>query len=199
MQGAHLFQQFAHVLRAGAGRRLIGHGGDPFDRAGPQQSAHRHQHQRYRAIAADEILDAFVARRLHHRQIDRIQDDDGVLAHAQAGRGIDPVALPACCAQARMNRFGVVAALGADEHGQLGERGDVIGVLHRGVFRAGGADVGSRRAGLRGAEKRRPHEIEVFLLAHSVEKHRPHHAAPTNDADLFHCSIINSAAGGRRL
>ena len=93
-----------------------------------------------------------------------------------------------------------------DAASTLRMRGDVVGVLNLGGGRRapgramnGAADVRRRPAGLRSAEKRRRDELEVPLGAHSVEQHRSHHAAPADDADLFHRSITNSAAGGRRL
>jgi hypothetical protein len=47
------------LLRAGAGGRLIGHGGHPLDQVPClEQAAERHQHQRHRAVAADVVLDA---------------------------------------------------------------------------------------------------------------------------------------------
>jgi hypothetical protein len=57
-------------------------------------------------------------------KVDGIEHDDGILLHAQAGRGVDPVALPTGGSQARMNVLGVIAALGADEQRQPGQRGD---------------------------------------------------------------------------
>ena len=48
--------------------------------------------------------------------VDRIEDDDGVVAHAQRGGGVDPVALPAGLAQRRVDLGGVVAALATDQH-----------------------------------------------------------------------------------
>src|SRR6202044_2798726 len=112
---------------------------------------------------------------------------------------VDPIALPPRSTQTRMDGLSVIAALRTDEYGKLGKRGDVMGVEHPGIVRRGGTGTGSGGTGLRGAEKRRCDEVEVLLLAHSVEKHRTDHAAPTDDADVFHMSMINSAAGGRRL
>ena len=62
MQVAHLREQLAHVLRARARGRLVGHCGDPFDESGLEQAVHAHQHQADRAIAADEILYALAER-----------------------------------------------------------------------------------------------------------------------------------------
>jgi hypothetical protein len=47
-------------------------------------------------------------------QVDRVQDDDGVV-HAQGGCGVDPVAVPAGSAQLGEHFGGVVAALGGDD------------------------------------------------------------------------------------
>ena len=52
----HLLQQLAHVLGAGAGSGLVGHGADPLHQSCLEQSAHRHQHQAHGAVAADVVL-----------------------------------------------------------------------------------------------------------------------------------------------
>ena len=53
---AHLLQQLAHVLRARAGRRLVGHARHPFDEVAPgSRPASAHQHQADRAVAADVV------------------------------------------------------------------------------------------------------------------------------------------------
>ena len=122
-----------------------------------------------------------LARRLHHRQVDGIEHDDGARRHPQGRGGVDPVALPALRAQARVHGLGIVAALGADEHGQARERVEIVRILHRGDRPA---DVGRRRAGLRGAEKNRLHQLEIALGAHALDQHRADHAAPTDDADF---------------
>ena len=58
---------------------------------------------------------------------------------------------------------------------------------------------GGFAAGLRGAEENGLDQLEVALRAHALEQHRTDHAAPTDDADLIHGSMMNSDAGGRRL
>ena len=196
MQHAHLLQHFAHVLRARSRGGLVGHRRDPIDDSGAQQACNGHQHERHGAVAADEILDAAIPRGLHDRQIHRIQDDDRIFLHAQRRGCVDPIALPTRRPQAWMNGLGVFAALGADEHGQFCERRNVVGVVHHGFGRA---DLRPGGAGSRSAEKGGFDELEILLLAHTFEEHRAHHAAPTDDADLFHDQIINSRAGGRRL
>jgi hypothetical protein len=56
VQLAHLLQQLAHVLRAGAARRLVGHRRDPLDQVGLEQPVDRHEHEAHGAVAADEVL-----------------------------------------------------------------------------------------------------------------------------------------------
>jgi hypothetical protein len=59
----------------------------------------------------NEGLDAVVQSIFDDVAVDRIQDDNGVLLHAQRGGGVNPVALPAGGFQARIDILGVVAAL----------------------------------------------------------------------------------------
>jgi hypothetical protein len=99
VQRAELRQQFAHMLRAAAAGRLVGHGAHPFDQAGLVKRAHAHQHAADRAVAADPVAPALGQGVLDDRQVDRVQDDDGVVLHAQGGGGVDPVARPAGSAQ----------------------------------------------------------------------------------------------------
>jgi hypothetical protein len=108
---AHLLDQFTHVLRAGTGGRLIGHGAHPLDQAGFEQTAQAHQHQADGAVAADVVLGARVQLLVDDLAVDRVEDDDRVILHAQAGSGVDPVTLPAGFAQLREDFAGVVAAL----------------------------------------------------------------------------------------
>jgi len=169
MQCAHLIQELAHVLRARARGRLVSHGADPFDQTFPHQAAHRHQHQRNRAIPANEILDARLAGRLHHRKVDRIEDDHRRVGHSQGGRGVDPIALPSGLAETRMNGLGVVSALSADEHGQALERSEVMRILNRRVDRA--ADIRRGGARLRRAEEDGLDQVEIPLGAHALEQH----------------------------
>ena len=48
--------------------------------------------------------------------VDRIEDDDGFVFHAQGAGGVDPVAIPAGCTQLGMNFSGVITALTGDDH-----------------------------------------------------------------------------------
>ena len=54
---------------------------------------------------------------------------DGVVAHAQRGSGVDPVAVPAALAQRRVDLGGVFAALATDQHVAGGEFAQILRVL----------------------------------------------------------------------
>jgi hypothetical protein len=152
-------------------------------------AAEGHEHERDGAVAADEVLDPARLRPAHDFQIHRIENDHGRIRHAQRRGRIDPIALPARRAQRAVHGLRVVAALGADEHGQALEGRKIVRVLDGRGF---AADIGRRGAGLRGAEEHGLDAIEIALRAHALEQDRADHAAPTDDADLFHDAIANS-------
>ncbi len=161
MQCAHLRQQFAHVLRASARCRLIRHRGHPLDQPFAEQAAQRHQHQADGAITADVVLDAMLQTVLDHVQIDRIENDDGVVRHAQRGRRVDPIAIPPGCTQLGENLGRVVATLARDDHI----------TFFQGVEVGGGFELGfvfgerrRRAACVAGAEKHRLDQSEIVLL-----------------------------------
>ncbi len=128
---AHLLQQLAHVLRAGAGRRLVGHARHPLDQVALEQPGQRHHHQADRAVAADVVADALAKRRVDDRPVDRVEDDHRVVLHAQRLGRVDPVTVPAAVAKLRIHRRRPVAALARDDRVQSGERPDVVRVQHR--------------------------------------------------------------------
>ncbi len=69
--------------RAAAGRRLIGGDRGPLHQILGKQAAQRHQHQAHGAVTADEGVDAFVETLTNHLMVDRIENNDGVVFHAQ--------------------------------------------------------------------------------------------------------------------
>ncbi|MNT06939.1 hypothetical protein D3C72_1416260 [compost metagenome] len=71
------------MARAAAGSGLIGRNGCTLDQVVGEQAAQRHQHQADGAVAADEGLDAFVQALLNHVAVDRVQNDNRVILHAQ--------------------------------------------------------------------------------------------------------------------
>ncbi|MNQ82681.1 hypothetical protein D3C85_977370 [compost metagenome] len=129
MGRAHLLDQLAHVLRAGAASRLVGHGAHPLHQTGFEQAAEGHQHQADGAVAADVVLGARVELLVDDLAVDRVEDDDRVILHAQAGGGVDPVALPAGFAQLGEHLVGVVAALAGQDHVEALQLVDAVGVL----------------------------------------------------------------------
>jgi hypothetical protein len=105
------------------------------------------------------------------------RDDDGVFFHAQGRRGVDPVAVPARCAQLGEDFRGVVAALGGDDDLAALELLDVEGVLQRGFV------LGHRRGFatcVRCGEEQGLDQVKVFFLNHAVHQDRADHAAPAN-------------------
>ena len=121
-------KQLAHVLRAGAGRRLVGHARHPLDQVALEEARERHHHEADRAVAADVVLHAPRERRVDDVAIDGIEDDHRVVGHPQRRGGIDPVAVPARGAQLRKHVLRVVAALAGDDRVERGERGEIGGV-----------------------------------------------------------------------
>ncbi|MCY1239208.1 hypothetical protein D9M72_519900 [compost metagenome] len=178
VQGAELGQQLAHMLRAAARCGLVRHRGHPLDQVGLEQAAQAHQHATDRAVAADEILHALGQRVLDHALVDRIQHDDGIVLHAQRGRRVDPVALPAGRAQLGENLVGVVAALGGHDHVALLQRFDVIGIFQRGfVLRHGGRLA----AGIGRAEEDGLDMVEITLFLHALHQDAADHTPPTDE------------------
>ncbi|MCY1426578.1 hypothetical protein D9M71_424010 [compost metagenome] len=115
--------------------------------------------------------------------VDRVEDDDRVILHAQAGSGVDPVALPAGFAQLGEDFVGVVAALAGQDHVQGLQLVDAVGVFQRGRFlanrRAFAADVGS-------GEEHRLDQVEVPLFQHTLHEYGAHHPTPTDQTYTLH-------------
>ena len=186
MEAAKLGQQLPHVLSPAARGGLVGHAGHPLDQARFEQGAYAHQHATHRAVAANPIFAASSHGLVDDRQIDRIQNNDSVFFHAQRGRRIDPVPLPARSAQLGEDFGGVVAALGADDDVAPLERIDIEGVLQCGFVLG---QVRGLTAGIRCGEKQWLDQTEVALGMHSVHQHRANHSAPadqTNQMSCFH-------------
>jgi hypothetical protein len=163
--------------------RLVRSARHPFDEIGLEEGADAHQHAAHRAVAADVVADAARERGLDHRQVDRVENDDGVVLHAQRLGGVDPVAVPAGGAQARVDVLGVLAALRGDDDLAAPERLDVVGVEQRGLV----PRVRRRPAALvAGAEEERLDQVEVAFGGHALQQHGSHHAAPTDQSRPFH-------------
>ena len=168
VERAILREQLPHVLGAAARGGLIGLGAHPFDEARLVERSHAHQHAAHGAVAADPVPDALLQPSLDHRQVHRVEDDDGVLVHAERGGGIDPVALPACGPQCGEDGRCVVAPLGRNDDVAPLEGVNVKGVLESGLV------LGHRRglpASVRRREKHRLNQPEIPFGLHAVHQH----------------------------
>ena len=117
-----------------------------------------------------------------HVAVDGVQHNDGVVIHAQRGGGVDPEAVPAAAAQLGVHALGVVAALGGDNNGKLGQRVNIKGVLElAGV--AGACNRGGLAAGVGGGEEDGVDIAEVAFVLHALHQDGTDHAAPANQAD----------------
>src|SRR5690606_31510472 len=174
-----LGEKFAHVLRAAAGSRLVGHGCHPFDQVVIEEACQAHEHAADRAVAPDEIAYAALERRVDRRPVDRVEDDDGVVFHAQRAGRVDPDARPARRAQLGEYLGGVVAALRRDDDGQFLQSIDVVGVLQR----AGAIGPGGRSAtGVAGGKENGVDQGEVVFVTHALHENGTDHAAPADQA-----------------
>ena len=180
MQAAKLGQQFAHVRSASTGCRLVGLGAHPFHQTGFVQSTHTHQHAAHRAVAAHPIQATLGECVFDHGQVHWVEDDDGVIFHAQGGGRVNPVALPTRAAQLGKHFGGVVAALASDDDVASFQGVDVVAIEQLGfVFRHGRR----RASGVGGGEKYGLDQVEVFFGLHAVHQDRADHASPPDQAD----------------
>ena len=153
MERAILRQQLPHVRGSATRRGLIGRRLHPLNEARFEQRTDAHQHAAHGAVAADPVFDALAECGLNHRHVDRIENDDRVVRHAQNLRGVNPVPVPACRAQRRVDRFGVIAALTGDDHVHAFERGQVVAVFQNRVEHRAAVNLRRSFACGRGAEK----------------------------------------------
>lgn len=180
MQRAHLQKQFAHVGSPGTGGGLVGHGGDPLDAILAEEAVESHHHETDGAIAADEGFGSLSEGLVDDVLIERVENNDGILVHAEGGCGIDPVAIPTSSAEERVDALRVVATLAADDGLHGGESIDGEGVEQGLAIRAWAARVG-------GAEVMWVDEGEVLFLFHALHEDRADHTAPTDQTD-FHAT-----------
>ena len=191
IERAILGEQLAHVLRAAAGSRLVGLRAHPFHQPGLVERAHAHQHARDRAVAADPVVAALGEAVFDDRHVDGIKNDHGIARHAQRGGSVDPVAVPARCAQFGEDFSGVVAALGGDDDVALFQRINVKRALE--CFFVLGLSGGSA-ACVGGGEKDGFDHVEVFFGDHAIDQDRADHAAPAHEAysvSYFHLLALS--------
>ncbi|MNG95860.1 hypothetical protein D3C79_549070 [compost metagenome] len=171
------------MTRATARCGLISGHAHPLHQIGLEQATQGQQHQTDGAVAADEGLDPLVQRLVDHVAVDRIQDDDGVLLHAQGGGGINPVTLPAGGQQTGIDILGVVATLSRDDDLLRGQRLDIEGVLQGAGI---DAEIGGGLTGLGGGEEGGLNAGKILLFLHPAHQYRTYHATPTDQTNFFH-------------
>jgi hypothetical protein len=142
--------------------------------------AYAHEHAAHRAVAADPVAAALAQGVADHGEVDRVEDDDRVVLHAQGRRRVDPVAVPAGRAQLGEDFVRVVPALGGDDDVALLQRLDVERVLQGGLVLRLGRGLAAR---VGSGEEDRLDEGEVALRLHAVHEDRADHAAPAHEAD----------------
>ena len=131
VQLTHLAQQLAHMTRAAAGSRLVRCHADPLHQILGKQAAEGHQHQANGTVAADKGFDAIIQAGGDHVLVNRVEDNDRIVLHAQRRGGVNPVPLPAAFAQLRVNLVGVIAALARDNNVQCLQRVQIERILKR--------------------------------------------------------------------
>src|SRR2546425_761140 len=178
-----LLDQLTHVVGARAGGSLIGHRGHPFDEVRFQQAVHAHEHQAYGAVSPDVIAYASGKRIPDHVHVDRIQDDDRVVPHAESRCGVYPVALPPRGAQPGKHLVSEVAALTGDDDVHQRKLSYVLRVFERCRFLS---DEWPELAHSGSREKHRLNQCEIALGVHALHQHRSDHSAPTDESDSLH-------------
>ena len=128
-QELHLSQKLLHILCSGTAGCLICHGCEPFHQIVLEKSADSHEHKAYSAVSAYESLDSILKSLINDWSVHRVQDDDAVVCHAQCGCSVDPVALPACGHELRINLLRIAASLACDNNIHLFEFVDIVSVL----------------------------------------------------------------------
>src|SRR5690606_36570286 len=158
-------------------RCLIGHAGHPFEQILIEQTGQAHEHATYRAVSAYEILDTAAESSVDDGAIHWIENDDGIVGHAQGAGGVDPYAVPARCTQLWIDRRGVVAALSGKNDGELFQRFDVVGVLKR---TGSVSPCRGCTARVAGRKNHRLKKGKIILVAHALHEDGSHHATPTD-------------------
>ena len=184
VQLAHLGQQLAHMPRTTAGSRLISRHANPLNQILSKQAAERHQHQADGTVAADKGFNAVVQTGGDNVLVHRVENDDGVVFHAQRRGGVNPVALPAAFTQLRVNIVGVIAALTRDNNVQRLQCFQIECILKRATGTA--TKRWSRLPQLGGGEKNRANGIKIALFNHALHEDRADHSAPADKTNIFH-------------
>ncbi len=99
------------MARAAAGGGLIGRDGYPVNEIMGKETAQRHQHQANGTVTAHKGLHAIVQAVGNHVLVDRVENNNGIIFHAQRRSRVNPVTLPSAFAQLWINFVGIIAAL----------------------------------------------------------------------------------------
>ena len=151
-------------------------------KAGLEKAAHGHQHQTDRAVAAGKSAQAAREAFANHVRIHGIEDDYGIVAHAQRRGGVNPVSLPAAFAEGRVDFSGVFAALATDESIAGRKSLQAFRVFEgraASLARSCSADIGRR-------EKHRLNTREVAFLSHPLQENASDHSSPSDESDAQH-------------
>ena len=187
MNRAHAADEFAHVFRTRAGSGLVGHAGCPFNQIVLEQTAQSHQHQGNGTVAADVVFHAVFEAVVDDVAVDRVEDDNRIVFHAQGRSRVNPVAVPAAVAQGLEDGFGVVATLTGNDDVHFCQFGNIVGIQQcfgcLTEIRGSAADVGS------GKEKRFGNMGEVVFFFHTLHQNRADHTAPA-DKTYFHVLLL---------
>ena len=160
-----------------------------------EEPSEAHQHTTHRAVSADKIGDSARKPLFDLTEIDGVEDDHRVLAQTQRRCRVDPKAAPPALTQPGVNRLRIRSPLRGEDDIMIRKRIQVVGVRERSRRNAGQAR--SRLTGGRRTEKRRLHERKVTLGKHSLDQHRAHHTAPTDDSDS-HTGYFSAPLRSRR-
>ena len=159
---------------------MIRHRGHPLDEASAKKSAHGHEHEADGAVSADIGANVLGQRAADHVGIYGIENDYGIVTHAQCGRRIDPISIPIALAQRPIDFGCVFAALAADEDFATREFAQIGGIFEcaaiAGFFRR-------FAAGIRGREEDRIESGEILFFAHPLHQDAADHASPANESN----------------
>ena len=171
------------MARAAAGRGLVGRHGDPLHQILSEQAAEGHQHQADGAVAANKSFYAVVQAIGDHALVHRVENDDGIIFHAQRRGRVNPVALPAAFTQLWIDFVGIIAALAGHNNVECLQRFQIVSILQRPCGTTKGrcslAELGS-------GEEDRADSVEIALFNHALHEYRADHTAPADKTNVFH-------------
>ena len=171
------------MTRAAAGRRLVGRHGDPLHQILREQAAEGHQHQADGAVTANKGFYAVVQAIGDHALVNRVENDDGIVFHAQRRGRVNPVALPAAFTQLWIDFVGIIAALAGHNNVECLQRFQIVSILQRACGTTKGR---SSLAELGSGEEDRADSVEIALFNHALHEYRADHTAPADKTNVFH-------------